>query len=159
YRATSPVLERQMLPDGSLVEDGYGVVYFGGTTDSSAALPVEVRGGETYGGADIPMAAGKIRTSHIKSVVIKGETGQPTRGAQVLAIPRQWKPNALVLFGTTDANGAFDLAGAFPDGYVLTAMVGPNGLGALPPGLIPIAAEAQRFAEALNGPRPATSQP
>jgi hypothetical protein len=74
----------------------------------------------------------------------------------VLAIPRQWRPNALVLLGTTDANGAFDLAGAFPDGYLLTATVGPSAIGNLPPGVFP----------ALNpvvignaGPIPAANRP
>jgi hypothetical protein len=122
-RATSPVVLRQVLADGSVVEEAYGVVYFGGTTDPVGAAEVEIRPGQTYGGADIPMGAGKVRTGHIRGVVINGETGQPARGATVIATTRQWRPNATVLYGTTDNLGAFDLAGAFPDGYFLSAMV------------------------------------
>ena len=122
-RATSPVVLRQVFPDGSVVEEAYGVVYFGGTTDPVAASEVEVRGGETFSGVDIPMGAGKSRTGHIRGVVINGETGQPARGAVVIATPRQWRPNAMVVYGTTDKDGAFDLAGALPDGYFLTASV------------------------------------
>jgi hypothetical protein len=39
------------------------------------------------------------------------------------AIPLRWSPNALVLTGTTNAKGTFDLAGAFPERYVLGAIV------------------------------------
>jgi len=109
------------LPDGSVNEEAYGVVYYGGVLDVRNATPVEVRSGETFAGADIPMGAGKMRASHIRGVVINGETGQPAAGAQVLAIPRQERPNTLVLMGTTSPTGAFDLAGALPDEYVLTA--------------------------------------
>ena len=121
HRATSPVITRQVLPDGSVNEEAYGVVYYGGVLDVRNATPVEVRSGETFAGADIPMGAGKMRASHIRGVVINGETGQPVAGAQVLAIPRQERPNTLVLMGTTSPTGAFDLAGALPDEYVLTA--------------------------------------
>jgi len=121
HRATSPVITRQVLPDGTVTEEAYGVVYFGGSLDLRNALPVDVRSGETFAGADIPMGAGKMRTQHIRGIVLNGETGQPAVGAQVFAIPRQERPNALVLFGTTGPTGAFDLAGALPDQYVLTA--------------------------------------
>jgi hypothetical protein len=107
--------------DGSVTEEAYGVVYYGGVLDLRNATPVEVRSGETFAGADIPLGAGKMRASHIRGVVINGETGQPAAGAQVLAIPRQERPNALVLFGSTNSAGVFDLAGAVPDQYVLTA--------------------------------------
>jgi hypothetical protein len=121
-RATSPVVARQFLPDGTLLEEAYGVVYFGGTMDPVAAVAIEVRPGETYAGADIPMGAGRMRTGHIRGTVIDGETGRPARNATVLAASRQWRPNGLVLFGTTNADGVFDLAGAFPENYILTAI-------------------------------------
>jgi len=122
FRATSPVVARQILPDGTLLEEAYGVVYFGGTMDPVAAAAIEVRPGETYAGADIPMGAGRMKTGHIRGTVIDGETGRPARNATVLAASRQWRPNGLVLFGNTDANGVFDLAGAFPENYILTAI-------------------------------------
>jgi hypothetical protein len=120
-RATSPVVTRQVLADGSVIEEAYGVVYYGGVVDLRNATPVAVRSGETFAGADIPMGAGKMPASHIHGVVIVGESGQPAVGAQVLAIPRQQRPNALVLFGKTNSVGEFDLAGALLDEYVLTA--------------------------------------
>jgi beta-lactamase regulating signal transducer with metallopeptidase domain len=121
HRATSPVVTRQVLPDGNVIEEAYGVVYYGGVLDPKAATPVEVHSGETFAGADISIGVGKMRTHHLQGTVINGETGQPTSGAHVLAIPRQESPNALVLTGTSNANGVFDLAGALPDGYILTA--------------------------------------
>jgi hypothetical protein len=120
HRATSPVITRQVMPDGSVIEEAYGVVYFGGTTDPGAATQVEVRAGETFPGADISMGVGKKATHHIRGVVVR-ETGEPANGAQVLAVPRQFGPNALVLNGRANDNGQFDLAGAFAEPYILTA--------------------------------------
>jgi hypothetical protein len=121
HRATSPVVTTQVLSDGSVAEEAYGVVYFGGTTELRNAMPVEVRAGETFAGADIPMGYGKMRTHHIRGSVILGDTGQPAAGAQVLAIPRQQRPNTLIVQGTTNAAGAFDLRGALPDSYFVVA--------------------------------------
>jgi hypothetical protein len=120
HRATSPVITRQVMPDGSVIEEAYGVVYFGGTTDPRAATLVEVRSGETFPGADISMGVGKKTTHHIRGVVVR-ETGEPANGAQVLAVPRQFGPNSLVLNGRADDKGQFDLAGAFSEAYILTA--------------------------------------
>ncbi len=120
HRATSPVVTRQVMPDGSVIEEAYDVVYFGGTTDPRAATLVEVRAGETFPGADISMGVGKKATHHIRGVVVR-ETGEAASGAQVLAVPRQFGPNALVLNGRTNGNGQFDLAGAFAEAYIVTA--------------------------------------
>jgi Carboxypeptidase regulatory-like domain len=121
HRATSPVVSKQVMADGSVAEEAYAVVYFGGTTELRNATPVEVRAGETFAGADIPMGAGKMRTHHIRGSVILGDTGQPAAGARVLAIPRQQRPNTLIVQGTTNASGAFDLSGALPDSYFVVA--------------------------------------
>ena len=117
HRATSPVVSKQVLADGSVVEEAYAVVFFGGTTDLRNATAVEVRAGETFAGADIPLGAGKMKTHHIRGSVIFGDTGQPAAGAHVLAIPRQQRPNALIVQGTTNSAGAFDLGGVLPDSY------------------------------------------
>jgi len=114
HRATSPVISRQVMPDGSVIEEAYGVVYFGGTTDSRAATQVDVRAGETFPGADISMGVGKKATHHIRGMVVR-ETGEAASGAQVLAVPRQYGPNALVLTGRANDKGQFDLAGAFAE--------------------------------------------
>ena len=124
YRATSPVVTRQVFPDGNVLEEAYGVVYYGGTVDPNTAATIELHPGETFSAADIPMGAGKMRTHHIRGVVVNGDSGEPAGGVQVLAIPRQWRPNALVLNGTSNTDGSFDLAGAFPEPYILTASTG-----------------------------------
>ncbi|HLQ78003.1 MAG TPA: carboxypeptidase-like regulatory domain-containing protein, partial [Terriglobia bacterium] len=123
YRATSPVVTHQNFPDGSVIEEAYGLVYYAGTTDVRARTSVEVHAGETSTGVDIPMGVGKTRTHHIRGIVINGETGQPAASADLLAIPREWSPNALVLTGTTNAKGEFDLGGARPESYILSADV------------------------------------
>jgi hypothetical protein len=120
-RATSPAVTRRVLPDGSVVEEAYGVVYYPSVIDPRDARAIDVRPGETLGGMDISMGAGKMRSHHIRGGVINGATGQPAAGARVLAIPRAWSPNALVLTATADANGLFDLPGAVPNSYLLTA--------------------------------------
>ena len=136
YRATSPNLTRQIMPNGEIVEEAYGVVYFGGVVDPLLARSIDVHPGEQYNGIDISMGVGKSRTHHIRGTVISGATGQPVTGAQVGAIPLRWSPNALVLTGTTNAKGTFDLAGAFPERYVLGAVAfAPSNI-QLPPGTI-----------------------
>jgi len=137
YRATSPNLTRQILPTGEIVEEAYAVVYHGGVVDPLLARSIDVRPGEQYNGIDISMGVGKSRTHHLRGTVISSATGQPVAGAQVGAIPLRWSPNALVLTGTTSARGTFDLAGAFPERYVLaTIVVAPSNL-QLPPGVVP----------------------
>jgi len=118
-------------------EEAYGVVYYGGVVDPLLARSIDVRPGEQYNGIDISMGVGKSRTHHLRGTVISSATGQPVAGAQVGAIPLRWSPNALVLTGTTNAKGTFDLAGAFPERYVLGAIVvAPSNL-QLPPGVVP----------------------
>ena len=112
-RATSPVVLRSYTADGDLVEETYAVVYNGSVTDPSRARTVEVRAGLTTGGIDISMGPGKVRVRHIRGVVINGATGQPSR-ASVIAIPRRASANNLVLTGSADSNGVFDLVGAMP---------------------------------------------
>jgi Carboxypeptidase regulatory-like domain len=121
HRATSPAVTRRVLPDGSVVEETYGVVYYPSVADPRSARAIDVRPGETVQGMDISMGAAKMLARHIRGGVINGATGQPAANARVLAIPRAWSPNALVLTTTADANGIFDLPGAVPNSYLLTA--------------------------------------
>jgi uncharacterized protein (DUF2141 family) len=136
YRATSPNLTRQIMPNGEIVEEAYGVVYHGGVVDPLLARSIDVHPGEQYNGIDISMGVGKSRTHHLRGTVISGATGQPVAGAQVGAIPLRWSPNALVLTGTTNARGMFDLSGAFPERYVLGAVVVAPSNNQLPPGVV-----------------------
>jgi hypothetical protein len=137
-KATSPTVTRRISPDGSVLEEAYGVVYYPSVADPRSARPIDVRPGETIQGMDISMGAGKVRSHHIRGGVINGATGQPAANARVIAIPRAWSPNSHVLVATADANGTFDLPGAVPNSYLLTAVAStpsqfdPN----LPPALV-----------------------
>lgn len=122
-RATSPAVTRRVLSNGNIVEEAYNVVYYPSVMDSRSARAIDVRPGETIQGIDISMGAGKTPAHRIRGIVINGANGQTAPGARVLAIPRPWSPNALVLTATADANGVFDLPGAVPTSYLLTAAV------------------------------------
>ena len=136
-RAETPVVIRHTLPTGEVVEDAYALVYNGGPIDPDQARPVDVRPGATSFGIDIPMAAGRVRSHHIRGLVIDS-TGQPAKAASVTAIPRQFSADVLFLRGSSDANGAFDLAGAVPGSYsifasTVEAPLVPASTGAAPP--------------------------
>jgi hypothetical protein len=88
--------------------------------DPDQARPIEIAPGMTFAGADINMTVGKMPSWHIRGVVVDS-TNKPINGANIRAIPRQWSPNALVLNGSADANGAFDLPGAVQGSYALYA--------------------------------------
>jgi protocatechuate 3,4-dioxygenase beta subunit len=119
-RAEVPFVTRQLLPDGDVAEYAVAVVYNGGALDPALAQPIDVRPGATSTGIDIPMAAGKLRSHHIRGRVLNTE-GKPAKGTSVTAIPRQFSAVALMLRGSTDNNGAFDLEGAVPGSYSLFA--------------------------------------
>jgi hypothetical protein len=137
-RATSPTVVRRVLADGSVTEHAYGVTYYPSVADPRSARLLELKAGETLAGIDIAMGAGKTRSQRIRGTVINGATGQPAPNARVLAIPTGWSANSLVLTATADDNGVFDLAGAVPNSYLLTAAAStPNQFDpGLPPALI-----------------------
>jgi hypothetical protein len=119
-RATGPVLTRRRVPTGEIVEETYTMVYAGGVLTPEQSQMIELKPGQTFGGVDIPMARATTRAFHIRGTVLS-PTGQPTSRASVVAIPRQWSPNVLVMQSTVDANGAFDLKGAVQGGYNIYA--------------------------------------
>jgi hypothetical protein len=137
-RATSPTVVRRVLADGNVVEQAYGVTYYPSVADPRSARLLDLKPGETLAGIDIAMGAGKMRSQRIRGTVINGATGQPAPNARVLAIPTAWSPNSLVLTATADNNGAFDLPGAVPGNYLLTAAAStPNQFDpGLPPALV-----------------------
>jgi hypothetical protein len=126
YRASAPVITRRVAADGTVTEETSAVVYYPSILDSRSARVISLRPGETADGLDISMGVGRTPSYHIRGVVIDGVTGQPAKGAEVLAIPKEWRPNAHALSATADSNGVFDLAGAVTDSYVLTASAAPN---------------------------------
>ena len=120
-RATSPTVVRRQLADGSVIEQAYGVTYYPSVADPRSARLLDLKAGETLAGIDISMGAGKVRSQRIRGTVVNGATGQPAPNARVLAIPTAWSPNSLILTATADDKGAFDLPGAVPNNYLLTA--------------------------------------
>ena len=81
-RATSPAVTRRVLPDGSVLEETYAVVYYPSVADPGSARAIDVRPGETIQGMDISMGAGKSAAHHILGAVINGATGQPAANAR-----------------------------------------------------------------------------
>jgi hypothetical protein len=114
--ASAPIVSRI----GDNVEETTGLVYYGGVLEPDLAKPLDLRPGATLAGTDISMAVGKLRSWHIRGTVT-GSNGQPARGAEITAIPRQWSPNVFVLNGASGADGSFDLAGAVQGSYAVFA--------------------------------------
>jgi hypothetical protein len=137
-RATSPAVVRRVLADGSDVEHAYGVTYYPSVADPRSARLLDLKPGEVLAGIDISMGAAKTRSQRIRGTVINGATGQPAPNARVLAIPTAWSANSLVLTATADQNGAYELRGAVPTHYLLTAAAStPNQFDpGLPPALV-----------------------
>jgi hypothetical protein len=141
-RATSPVVLRSYTANGDLIEETYAVVYNGSVTDWEKTRAVEVRAGLTTAGVDIPMGAGKVRVHHLRGVVINGANGQ-AGAASIVAVPKKVTPNAVVLNGSTEPNGGFDLAGAMPGTtYSLFAMTTTSNTAGIPAATIAAAAAA-----------------
>jgi hypothetical protein len=116
----SPVVVRRALPDGEILEETYRLVYYGDVLDPVNARPIDLgAGSSTFTGAEIHMSAAKVRSYHIRGVLINGVTGQPAAGIQVRAVPRQQAPHVVIPFDLTDAEGAFDIPGVVPGSYAV----------------------------------------
>lgn len=114
----SPVVTRRLLPGGDIIEETYGLVYYGNVLDPNLARYIEL-GLElsSFEGADIRLSAGRKRSHHIRGVLINGVSGQPATRVQVRAVPRQQAPTVMISFDVTDAQGTFDLFGVVPGEY------------------------------------------
>jgi hypothetical protein len=136
-RAEEPFVTRTLLPTGDVVEEAYQLVYHGGTLSSENAKEIDLPSGGIAPAIDIFIGLGKLRSFHLRGIVVDGIAGRPVPDISVMGIPRQWSPVLLVLNGTTDANGGFDLAGAVPGGYTIIATplasLGVGGPGGPPP--------------------------
>jgi hypothetical protein len=114
----SPIVTRRILPSGDIIEETFGVVYYGDVLDPSQARYIELGLGlSSFAGADIHLSAGRRRSHHIRGVLINGVTGQPAAGIQVRAVARQQAPTAMISFDVTDSQGAFDLFGIVAGDY------------------------------------------
>jgi hypothetical protein len=109
------------LPTGEVVEETQVPVYYPGTTEATTAARIDLRSGGNADGIDIPIAAGPVRTRHVRGFVTNQMTGQPLALAQVLAVPRTSYPSVVVPNDLSKVDGSFDLAGVMPGSYFLFA--------------------------------------
>jgi hypothetical protein len=125
-RVESPVVTKRTLPTGEVVEETYQIVYFGGGTNPDLASPIDVGVGANVAGVDISMAIGKVPSRHIRGTVAASANTVFPAGSRVIAIPQRYASDMVVPTGFADSKGVFDLAGAVPGKYFLTALVPPD---------------------------------
>ena len=117
YEYAPPLITPRFLANGDLIEEVYALSYLGGTIDPDHAREVDIRAGGVISGADISMSGAKLRSHHIRGLLITGVNGPPLRGIRIQAIPVQPSPYSIAPTAVTDVNGAFDLAGVGPGKY------------------------------------------
>jgi hypothetical protein len=125
-RVESPVVTKRALPTGEFIEETYQVVYYGGGTNPDIASPIDVGPGATVSGMDISLAQARVPSRHIRGQVAASANAALPAGTRVVAVPQRYASDMLLPTGTADTKGAFDLAGAVPGKYYLTALVPPD---------------------------------
>jgi hypothetical protein len=101
-------------------------IYYPGTTDSAAAIPIDITAGATI--AEINLTIAHAATRRIRGRVIDGVTRQPAPAVTVsLAARGERRPGSRPSFRTT--TGDFEFAAVAPGRYGLEAQTGgPGGL-------------------------------
>lgn len=100
----------------------YLPVYFPGTTDPTAAAPIDLPAGINFTGVDLLVV--ETRTVHVRGRLVSA-SGEMPSGSQVMLVTRQ----GLVLGGVTQRNtnvtpdGSFDFQNIAPGSYELVAIV------------------------------------
>jgi protocatechuate 3,4-dioxygenase beta subunit len=126
-RASLAVISRGILPDGKVLEETYGSVFYGNVVDPEKAQQVDLRAGETRGAVDIAMKS--MPTRHIRGTTVDvdlmalGEaraSGPPRTNVQIRATRLQATSDFIVFMGQSDSNGVFDIAGLAPGAYIVT---------------------------------------
>jgi len=118
--AVSPTIVRRQLEGGGVVEEIDPMAYFGGTTDIQNARKIALPAGASIS-AEITLLS-RVTTHRIRGRVV-GSSGQAQTGASVRAIPLENGPQVVIPFGTTNAEGIFEIAGAVPGKYSVFAVV------------------------------------
>jgi hypothetical protein len=117
-------------PGANATDDSnlYLPVYYPGTTDVSAASPVDLRAGGNVGG--INLAVVEARPVRIRGQVLNG--GQPAVGAQVSIYARNTNGGNLTVRNIpVNDQGNFEFRNIAPGSYELVATVNAAGPGAL----------------------------
>jgi hypothetical protein len=116
-------------PPGNVTDDSnlYLPVYYPGTTDVTAAAPVDLRAGGNVGGINLNVV--EARPVRVRGQVMSG--GRPAAGAQVSIFQRSNTTGTLTI-RNVPANdmGAFEFRNVAPGGYELVATMNAPGPGA-----------------------------
>jgi len=118
--AMPPVVSRRNLNDGTIIEEVYAPVYFGGGPDPQRAQKVVVGPG-TSNTVELSFSGARTRSFHVRGRVLNIVAGTPAEGAQVRLYPRDWTATAVVPFARADKDGNFDIGGVAPGSYALYA--------------------------------------
>jgi len=98
----------------------YAASYYPGTTDATAAAPLELRPGVQLRGIDIPLM--KTRTARVRGRTILPTKGQQNQQANVMLVPREETRGFFVQGSPTlDPQGAFEFRGVAPGAYFVIA--------------------------------------
>jgi hypothetical protein len=125
----APVVMPRIGPNGEWTEETYVTIYYPSEKDPQRAQPVQVQPGVTTSGVDIVLAAGKVRSFHVRGTARNLATGEAAADAQLRLVPREWTATVIMPTATVDQKGNFDIAGVVPGSYVLLGnmtMADPN---------------------------------
>jgi hypothetical protein len=125
-QATNPVIRKQRLKTGEVIEEVYQTVYYPGTTESQRAAPIALQAAATVSGVDVSTGLGAVRARHIRGMAVSGADGQPLAKASITVVPRtsDADPNLVIPRVTSELNGTFDIPGVVPGAYLLVASSG-----------------------------------
>ena len=122
---------RHHLRESQGIDDSNSIfpVYYPGTTDVTAASPVDLRAGGNVGGINLTVV--ETRPVRIRGQVLN--SGRPAAGAQVSIYQRSSNTGALTIRNVPVNNetGAFEFRNIAPGGYELVATINAAGPGAL----------------------------
>ena len=119
YVAATPRAQTGPL-DVSTDRTGYGLTYYPGTPDLSAAQRVHVSSGDTV--TNIVVALTVTRTARISGTVLDGD-GRPARGGNVMVASRNGGPGLPTANAFVRQDGSFSVTGVAPGDYTLRGFI------------------------------------
>jgi beta-lactamase regulating signal transducer with metallopeptidase domain/protocatechuate 3,4-dioxygenase beta subunit len=122
------------LENGTVIEETFEAVYYGGDGDPQNARTIDLPPGGSVTGIDMNIAGSRVRTRHVRGTLMD-PSGARVPGVTVSALPRNSGPSMVAPTAITDATGTFDLAGVGTGAYTLRgALPGFAGYALLAPG-------------------------
>jgi protocatechuate 3,4-dioxygenase beta subunit len=122
------------LENGTVVEETFDVVYYGGDSDVKKARAMDLSPGGALSGIDLNIAGSRVRTRHVRGTLFD-PSGARVPGVVVAALPRNSGPSMIAPSAVTDVSGTFDLAGVGTGAYTLRgSLPGFAGFAVLAPG-------------------------